>query len=359
MKNYKKNIKELLKFVPEEDVEKAVQNVCKQYLHSNLTKKQIEQDHKLQFHLNLAVDTDGFCGVAPFVSLFKRKYFEECEFIINTAYSKIEDERRREIIACFHEDDELKEAFLFNFDENRLYRFTRQPDNGFVEEEDSYSRRFKKNIRFFFGTSLEVTKELEKYVIENKDSRENQRLYRNEEEREKRYKEKLEFIHNLLETEKYEQYALDNNFESIPVTEDIRAWFRKKIYDKLSTETSINKDFKTDFLYTNAPVYSDADGTLRSDVTYFNDVVMPEKGGAPTFEYAFWTIMIVGEEGLEAARQKMDDILMKVVTIKEAFLFDPSTRKMTRFSRMEDESIFAEEKYFSMLLNLPMEVLLS
>ncbi len=359
MNDYKKNIKELLKFVPEEDVEKSVQNVCERYLRSNLTKKQIEKADLLQLHLNLAVDADGFCGVTPFVSLFKHRFYRECEFIINTAYNRIEDERRREIIACFHENDELQEAFLFNFDEDRLYRFTRHPENGYVEEEDSYSRRFKKDIRYFFGTSLEVTKELEKYVNENKDSRENRRLYSNEEEREKRYKEKIEFIQKHLETERYEQYALDNKFENIPVTEDVHAWFRKKIYDKLSTEVSGERSFKTDFLYINAPLYSDADGTLRSDVTYFKDVVMPEDGGSPTFEYAFWTMMIVGEEGLEVARQKMDDILKKVVTIDEAFLFDPSTKKMTRFSRMEDDSILVEEKYYSMILNLPMEVLLS
>ena len=359
MKDYKKSIKELLKIVPEEDVEKSVQNVCEQYLRSNLTKKQIEKDDLLQIQLELAVDADGFCGVTPFVSLFKYKFYKECEFIINTAYNKIEDKRRKEIIACFHEDDELQEAFLFNFEEDRLYRFTRHPDNGFVEEEDSYSRRFQKDIRYFFGTSLEVRKELEKYVIETKDSWKNQMLYGNKEEKEKRYKRKIEFIQKLLETEKYEQYALDNNFENIPVTEDVRAWFRKKIYDKLSTEVLGDRHFKENLLYINAPVYSDENGTLRSDVTYFNDVVIPENGGSPSFEYAIWTIVIVGEEGLEAARQKMDDILKKVVTIEESFLFDPSTKKWMRFTREGNDSIFVEEKYYSMLLNLPMEALLS
>ncbi len=346
-RSYKETIQELLTLYSKESVELAVHCVCEGHLWDNLTWLE-SFDRLLRVYIELEVTADGFDNVTPNFSLFKYRKCDYCEFIIETAYNGIEDLRRREIIACFHQDNELQEAFLFNFEENRLYRFTRQPDNSFIEEEDSYSRRFKKDIRYFFGTSLEVLEELEKEKntsffdagIPAKDKKKKKSID----------EEKLEHLRKLIPKERCEQYAVRNNLSIIPVTEDFHTWFSKKIYDKLKTEISEDKDFNADLLYTDVAVYSDSKGTLSPDIAYFKSVDKSKVGNYPTFKYALWAATIVGEEGLENAQQKMDNILKKVVTIEEAFLYDPKTNKWMRYSRKKDNSVIIEEKSYSRFL---------
>ena len=343
-RSYIETIQELLTLYSKESVELAVHCVCEGHLWDNLTWLE-SFDRLLRVYIELEVTADGFDNVTPNFSLFKYRKCDYCEFIIETAYNGIEDLRRREIIACFHQDNELQEAFLFNFEEDRLYRFTRQPDNSFIEEENSYSRRFKKNIRYFFGTSLEVLEELEKEKntsffdagIPAKDRK----------EKKSQNQEKLEYLRKLIPKERCEQYAVRNNLSNIPVTEDFHAWFSKKIYDKLKTEISEDNDFNTDLLFRDVAVYSDSKGTLSPDIAYFKSVDRSKDGNYPTFKYALWAVTIVGEEGLENAQQKMSDIFKKVVTIEEAFLYDPKTKKWMRYSRKKDNNVIIEEKSYS------------
>ena len=351
VKTYKENIHELLKVIPEKDIEASVSYVCGGYLKSYFEK---QPKYRLWIlpHTELTVTADGFDGVTPNFSTLARPGWN-CDFIIYITYNKLEKERRREIAACFHQDDDIKEAFLFNFEEDRLYRFTRQPDSGFIEEECSYSRRFQEDIRHYFGTSLEVMEKSQQAIsLTLKDMR------KKNAETKRPYKEQLKYLLKILEKEKYVQYALQNNFESDPITQDVHAWYSKRIYDKLSSEILNNKDFKKELLFTNAPVYSDSTGTLRTDIATFKYVLKPEDGNCPTFKYALWAVSIVGEEGLKNAQKKMDDILKKVVTINEAFLFDPMTKKWMRYTRQEDDSVIVEEKSYSRYLQKYMGSLL-
>ena len=355
IKSYKENMQELLKIYPAEDVELAVHCVSEGYFWDNLTRRELE-DRLMRIYLDLEVRADGLNGITPNYSLFKYSKCCYCEFILETAYNSVEDERRRDIVGCFHEDDELQEAFLFNFEEDRLYRFTRQPDNSFIEEENSYSRRFKKNLREFFGTALEVMEDLRESKSRRVKNLSISAKQRKEEAR--RDAEAFELLENLLFKERCEQYAYRNNLDYLPISQDVHAWYSKRIYDKLSSEIFNNKDFKKDLLFSNAPVYSDSTGTLRTDIATFKYVLKPEDGNCPTFKYALWTVSIVGEEGLADAQKKMDDILKKVVTINEAFLFDPMTKKWMRYTRQENDSVIVEEKSYSRYLQKYMGSLL-
>ena len=345
-RSYIETIQELLTLYSKESVELAVHCVCEGHLWDNLTWLE-SFDRLLRVYIELEVTADGFDNVTPNFSLFKYRKCDYCEFIIETAYNGIEDLRRREIIACFHQDNELQEAFLFNFEEDRLYRFTRQPDNSFIEEENSYSRRFKKNIRYFFGTSLEVLEELEK---EKDRSFFDARHAKDRKKKKSEDEEKLEYLRKLIPKERCEQYAVRNNLSNIPVTEDFHAWFSKKIYDKLKTEISEDNDFNTDLLFRDVAVYSDSNGTLSPNIAYFKSVDKSKDGNYPTFKYALWAVTIVGEEGLENAQQKMSDIFKKVVTLEEAFLYDPKTNKWMRYTRKKDNSVIIEEKSYSRFL---------
>ena len=200
-RSYIETIQELLTLYSKESVELAVHCVCEGHLWDNLTWLE-SFDRLLRVYIELEVTADGFDNVTPNFSLFKYRKCDYCEFIIETAYNGIEDLRRREIIACFHQDNELQEAFLFNFEEDRLYRFTRQPDNSFIEEENSYSRRFKKNIRYFFGTSLEVLEELEK---EKDRSFFDARPAKDRKKKKSEDEEKLEYLRKLIPKERCEQ----------------------------------------------------------------------------------------------------------------------------------------------------------
>ncbi len=345
LRKYKEVIKDLLKVFSEEDVELSVHCVCERYLYANLTRREASYDYLLREYIELGITADGFDSVTPNFSLFRYRKCCYCEFIINTAYNKVEDERRREIIACFHQDNELQEAFLFNFEEDRLYRFTRQPDNSYIEEENSYSQRFKKDIRHFFGSSLEVLEELEE---EKEPCIVDIEIPAKDREKEKRRNiENLKYLRKLIPKERCEQYAVRNNLDNIPITEDLHAWYSKIIYNKLKIGISEGNNLSTDLLYTDAAVYSDSTGTLRPDIAYFKSVDKPENGNYPTFKYALWVVEVVGEEGLENAQQKMEDILKKVVTIGEAFLYEPKTKKWTRYSRKKDNSFIIEEKTYS------------
>ncbi len=351
IRSYKDIIKELLEVAPEGYVELAVHCICERHLLDNISLREY-RDGLLRVYLELEVTADGFDGVTPNFSLFKHSNCSDCEFILETAYNKVEDERRREITAIFHQDDEVQEAFLFNLEEDKLYRFTRQSDNSFIEEENSYSRRFKKDIRHFFGTPLEVVEKTDDCIsdiyldLEEGETREGNRKIKEE-------------IRKLIFKDRCEEYAHRNNLDYLPVTQDVHAWYSKRIYDKLSSEILNNKDFKKDLLFTNAPVYSDSTGTLRTDIATFKYVLKPEDGNCPTFKYALWTVSIVGEEGLADAQQKMDDILKKVVTINEAFLFDPTTKKWMRYTRQENDSVIVEEKSYSRYLQKYMGSLIS
>ncbi len=339
--SFKETVSELIKTFQEKDVALAVHSVTEMHLRDILPLRTF-QDFQICINLELMVTANDVNGVKPNFCLFKYKNWRICEFIIEIAYNKIEDERRREIIACFHQDNELQEAFLFNFEEDRLYRFTRQPDDSFIEEENSYSRRFEKDIRYFFGTSLELLESLLSDIVKCMS------LPRKERDKVKKvYEQEAEYLRKYIERERCEQYALCNNLNNIPITEDAHAWYNKMIYDDLLTLISSNKDFKTCLLYANAPVYSDDNGTLRSDIVYFKSVDKPKEGNCPTFKYALWVAEIVGEEGLEIAQQKIDNILKKVVTIEEAFLYDPKTKKWMRYSRKKDNSVMIEEKSYS------------
>ncbi len=348
LRKYKEVIKDLLKEISEEDVELAVHSVCEGYLQTTLTRREAFIDYLLRPYLELEVTADGFDGITPNFSLFRYRNCCYCEFIIYTAYNKVEDERRREIIACFHQDDELQEAFLFNFEEDRLYRFTRQPDNSFIEEENSYSRRFKKDIRRFFGTSLELFEDIDIHISLSEDYLRLSKKQRDEED--KAYERRVEYAHKLFARERSEQNAVRYNLDNIPISEDFCAYYSKIIYEKLKIEISEGKDFNADLLYTDVAVYSDSNGTLSPNIAYFKSVEKPQKGNYPTFKYALWVIEIVGEEGLEIAQQKMDNILKKVVTIEEAFLYDPKTNKWMRYSRKKDNSVIIEEKSYSRFL---------
>ena len=353
VKTYKENIRELLKMFSEEDILVSINDISEEYLSSNLAQKQPKNEYYFFRHLELDVTADRYDGVTPNFSTFTRPGFR-CDFIIYITYNKLEKKRRKEIAACFHQDDDIKEAFLFNFKEDRLYRFTRQPDSSFIEEECSYSRRFQEDIRHCFGTALEIMTRMQQQL-----STSLKEMRREKAEITRPYKEQLKYLLKILEKEKYVQYALQNNFESDPITQDVHAWYSKRIYDKLSSEILNNKDFKKDLLFTNAPVYSDSTGTLRTDIATFKYVLKPEDGNCPTFKYALWTVSIVGEKGLENAQKKMDDILKKVVTINEAFLFDPATKKWIRYTRQEDDSVIVEEKSYSRYLQKYMGSLIS
>ena len=339
-RTYKENIQELLKMFSKRDIRSTIDDI----LSSNLAQRQPKEEYYFLSYLQLDVTADGYDGVTPNFSTLTRSGLR-CDFIIYITYNEIEDAKRKEIAACFHQDDDIKEAFLFNFEEDRLYRFTRQPDSSFIEEECSYSRRFQEDIRHCFGTALEIMTKMQQEISELlKDMR------KEKAELTRPYKEQLKFLLKPLEKEKYVQYALQNKFESDPITQDVHAWYSKRIYDKLSSEILNNKDFKKDLLFTNAPVYSDSTGTLRTNIATFKYVLKPEDGNCPTFKYALWAVSIVGEEGLADAQQKMDDILKKVVTINEAFLFDPTTKKWMRYTRQEDDSVIVEGKSYSRYL---------
>ena len=345
LKKYKEVIKDLLKEISEEDVEMTVHFVCEGYLQTNLTRREAFTDYLLRFYLELEVTADGLDGITPNFSLFRYRNCSYCEFIIYIAYNKVEDERRREIIACFHQDDELQEAFLFNFEEDRLYRFTRQPDNSFIEEENSYSRRFKKDIRRFFGTSLELFEDIDIHICKSKDYISLPKKQRDEED--KAYERRVEYANKLFARERSEQNAVRYNLDNIPISEDFHAYYSRIIYDKLKTEISEDNDFNTDLLFRDVAVYSDSKGTLSPNIAYFKSVEKPKEGNYPTFKYALWVIEIVSEEGLEIAQQKMDNILKKVVTIEEAFLYDPNTKKWMRYTRKKNNRFIIEEKSYS------------
>ena len=345
LKKYKEVIKDLLKEISEEDVEMTVHFVCEGYLQTNLTRREAFTDYLLRYYLELEVTADGLDGITPNFSLFRYRNCSYCEFIIYIAYNKVEDERRREIIACFHQDDELQEAFLFNFEEDRLYRFTRQPDNSFIEEENSYSRRFKKDIRRFFGTSLELFEDIDIHICKSKDYISLPKKQRDEED--KAYERRVEYANKLFARERSEQNAVRYNLDNIPISEDFHAYYSKIIYDKLKIEISENKNFNVDLLYTDVAVYSDSKGTLSPNIAYFKSVEKPKEGNYHTFKYALWVIEIVSEEGLEIAQQKMDNILKKVVTIEEAFLYDPNTKKWMRYTRKKNNRFIIEEKSYS------------